>query len=171
MFHWEPEGRDYCTMSMAIAPLSFSIEHLWIMIAPFWLSNEDMQGEFTGIFNVFLNCLKYPNKVSFYGQNKDWIELSWINSWMILRSQYYSSFPLNPDWPYCWWRFAEGFISAFRTNFPWLHHPLLGVQGLEGWIICPPCDNPSMGMGCGSILMSASDWSPHCVRANPYIDH
>ena len=47
MFHvlkiWEPEGCYRCTMSMAITPIWFSTEHLWVVIAPFWLSTDDMR--------------------------------------------------------------------------------------------------------------------------------
>ena len=42
MYHWEPEGRYCCTMSMARTPIWFSTEHLWIVIAPFWLSTEHL---------------------------------------------------------------------------------------------------------------------------------
>ena len=36
---WEPEGRYCCTMSVAIVPFWFSMEHLWIVIVkvPVWL--------------------------------------------------------------------------------------------------------------------------------------
>ena len=40
-FRWEPEGRYRCTKSTAIAPFSFSTEHRWIIITPFWLSTDD----------------------------------------------------------------------------------------------------------------------------------
>ena len=43
IFHWEPEGRYGCTKSMVIAPFSFSMEHHWIMIMPFWLSTDDIK--------------------------------------------------------------------------------------------------------------------------------
>ena len=42
MFHREPEGRYCCTKYMAIAPFWFSMEHLWILIAPFCLSTDDL---------------------------------------------------------------------------------------------------------------------------------
>ena len=54
MFHWEPEGHNCCTKSgdsalltrraqmlyknLAIAPLWFSMEHLWTALMPFLLS-------------------------------------------------------------------------------------------------------------------------------------
>ena len=42
MFCWEPEGHYRCTMSMAMAPLWLSMEHHWIVIAPVWLSTDDI---------------------------------------------------------------------------------------------------------------------------------
>ena len=41
-FRCEPEGRYRCTKSMAIAPFWFSMEYLWIVIAPFRLSTDNM---------------------------------------------------------------------------------------------------------------------------------
>ena len=41
MFRWEPEGHYRCIKSMVIAPFLFSTEHLWILIAPLWLSTDD----------------------------------------------------------------------------------------------------------------------------------
>ena len=38
MFHWEPEGCYHRRLCTAIAPVWFSMEHLWILIVPFWLS-------------------------------------------------------------------------------------------------------------------------------------
>ena len=42
MFRWEPEGHFCCTKSMVIVPFWFSMEHLWIVIASFWLSADGM---------------------------------------------------------------------------------------------------------------------------------
>ena len=42
MFRWEPEG-SYCHRhGTAIVPFWFSMAHLWILIAPFWLSTDDI---------------------------------------------------------------------------------------------------------------------------------
>ena len=43
MFCWEPEGRYRCSMYMymAIALFWCSTEHLWIVIAPFWLWSDN----------------------------------------------------------------------------------------------------------------------------------
>ena len=43
MFHWEPEGQYRCTKSIAIVPFCFLMEHLWIVIAPFWFSADDIK--------------------------------------------------------------------------------------------------------------------------------
>ena len=42
MFCWEPEGCYCCTKSMVIVPFWFSKEHLWIVIAPFWLLTDNI---------------------------------------------------------------------------------------------------------------------------------
>ena len=42
IFHWEPEGHHRCTKSMVIAPLRFSMDHLWIVLVPFWLSTYNI---------------------------------------------------------------------------------------------------------------------------------
>ena len=41
MFCWEPEGRCHHRVCTAIIPFSFSREHLWILIAPFWLFTHE----------------------------------------------------------------------------------------------------------------------------------
>ena len=48
VFNWEAERRyrhKYCT---AIAPFWFWVEHLRMLIAPFWLSTDDMNPSYTG---------------------------------------------------------------------------------------------------------------------------
>ena len=42
MFCWEPEGRYHHRLCTEIAPLWFSMEHLWTAITPFWLSTDDI---------------------------------------------------------------------------------------------------------------------------------
>ena len=43
MFCREPEEPSYhCTKSMAIASFSFSTQHCWLVITPFWLLADDM---------------------------------------------------------------------------------------------------------------------------------
>ena len=45
VFRWEPEGRYRHRHCTAIVSFWFSTEHLWIMIAPFWLSTDDIINE------------------------------------------------------------------------------------------------------------------------------
>ena len=41
MFHWEPEGHNCCTKSVAIAPFWFSTEHRLTSLTPFWFSTDN----------------------------------------------------------------------------------------------------------------------------------
>ena len=42
IFHWEPEGIYRHAMSLVIVSFWISVEYLWILIAPSWLSTDDM---------------------------------------------------------------------------------------------------------------------------------
>ena len=66
MFRGEPEGCYRCTKSMAIAPFWFSTEHLLILIAPFYLSTDDMFSccYKTHTFSLMPNCGMYKNETT-----------------------------------------------------------------------------------------------------------
>ena len=49
MSYWEPEGRYCHRHCTGIVPFWFSTKHLWILIAPFWLSHDEIQ-------NLILCC-------------------------------------------------------------------------------------------------------------------
>ena len=42
MLRWKPEGRYRYRHCTVIEAFWFSTEHLWMLIAPFWLSTDDM---------------------------------------------------------------------------------------------------------------------------------
>ena len=57
---WEPEGHYRCTMSMSIAPL-FSTEHCWILIAPFWLSTDNVLKRLPSTKSPYYRALRNMN--------------------------------------------------------------------------------------------------------------
>ena len=68
MFHWEPEGHyrhRHCTL---IVLFWFIPEHLWILIAPFWLSTDDICYTIVHIhiiLSLFKGCSWIINKGGF----------------------------------------------------------------------------------------------------------
>ena len=81
-FHWAREGRYCCTKYMAIVPFWFSVGHLWIVIAPFWLSTDGILScvHITSAFERFMYIRKEGMFESFYNHSVSQLHLKFCRS-------------------------------------------------------------------------------------------